>query len=230
LFSTPAAPQTPDFSATAKYVVSGLNTVSELYEKQTLTNGDVLTISGVACSDIGLVASNGSAAFISNILSKYDNKVKEGLSELTAEDFSRYEGEFLAKNGASETAQRVVVSQILAQGNAKTAGSPTNAEENLRRIGGVACELKDKNLGNPNELANADLTKLGHAMATAVIGIAVAVVDIAITADTAGVPTAIVGFVSTSWGWDQITTAWEEAKAAWASSMGRKDMEPEKKG
>jgi hypothetical protein len=202
--------------------------VSEVYEKQTLTNGDVITISLVACSDIQLVTTNGSAPFISNILSKYQNK--EGLNKITAEELSKAESEFFAKAGATEAAQRVVASQILAQGNAKTAGSPTNAEENLRRLGGVACELKDKNLGNPKELANADLTKLGHAMATAVIGIAVAVVDIAFTADTAGVPTAIVGFVSTSWGWDRITTAWEEAKAAWASFTGQKDIEPEKKG
>ena len=127
---------------------------------------------------------------------------------------------FFPKWEQAETAQRVIASQILASGTDQNANHSTSVEESLQRIGGVACQLKDKNLGDPKAAANADLTKLAHAMANAVFGIAAAVIDIAITADSAGLTIAVVGFVSTSWGWDHITSAWEEAKAAWASFKG----------
>jgi hypothetical protein len=74
IFTTPATPQTPDLPGTVKSIITGVNTVSEIYEKQTLTNGDVITISAIACSDIQLVNSNGTVTLASNIISNYKNK------------------------------------------------------------------------------------------------------------------------------------------------------------
>lgn len=199
--------------------VTNANIIASIFEKNTLTNSDVAIVSTVACAGIALVSYSGTATFSLSLISNYPHK--EEASKVTKNELSETERQFVLKFGATEALQTLVAKQIMDSAELGATVSPASVEEGLKNLGGVACDLKTKNLGDPNQSATDELVKLSQAMGNAVIGIAVALVDDSITVETDGIAL-VVGFVSSHWGWERVKDGWNEAKEAWDSFMGRK--------
>jgi hypothetical protein len=214
-----------DFAGASKSIVSSLNTVSEIYNKPVILNGDVILIASVTCSEFLIARNTGNAQAISDAIAQYRSKNPddEAYKEVSAEALAHSEREFFAKMGATDLTQDMISRQI-ADSYRIVSGQSEGAVAH-QQIEKAACEIKDTNIGDPKEAANEKLLRLARAFTNGLVGLAVATIDIAVAADT-GLAGGVVAFVSTSWAWDHINGALEEVKAAWESLTGKKLPEP----